>query len=69
MENNRDWLDWVWGYERLGDWFFMRVFLALVFLFIAAAVLHVVFHTYYRIEASGATALITGHLRALFGGL
>lgn len=35
----------------LGDWFPMRVFLALVFLIIAAVVLHFVFHTYYKIEA------------------
>ena len=53
MEMKNDWLDWVWGYERLGRWLFMKVFLALVFLVIAAAVLHVVFHTYYKI-ASGA---------------
>ncbi len=43
--------DWVWGYERLGDWFPMRVFLALIFLIIALVTLHFVFHAYYAIEA------------------
>ncbi len=61
MESNRDWLDWVWGYERLGDWFFMRVFLALVFLIIAAVVLHFVFHSYYKIvEGKTAVSFIKG---------
>ena len=47
MEIKNEWLEWVWGYERLGDWMVMRILLALVFLIIAAAVLHVIFHTYY----------------------
>ncbi len=53
MEIKRDWLDWVWGYEKLGEWFLMRIFLALVFLVIAAVTLHFVFHTYWKLVASG----------------
>ena len=64
MEIKNEWLEWVWGYERLGDWMVMRVILALVFLIIAAAVLHVVFHTYYKIESGLITVgkLLKGYL-------
>ncbi len=41
--------DWIWGYERLGDWFPMRIFLALVFVVIALATLHFVFAAYHKI--------------------
>ena len=41
--------DWVWGYEKLGDWFPMKVFLALVFIAAALATLHFVFAAYHKI--------------------
>ncbi len=62
MELKEEWFDWVWGYERLGRWILMKVFLALVFLIIALVTLHFVFHTYYKIEAGKITV---SALRAL----
>ncbi|GEM_PF-5941354 len=41
--------DWIWGYERLGDWFPMRIFLAFVFIVVALATLHFIFAAYHKI--------------------
>lgn len=43
--------DWVWGYERLGDWFVMKILLAFVFLVIALVTLHFAFHVWWDITA------------------
>lgn len=44
-----DKVDWVWGYERLGDWFPMKLLLAFVFTVVAVVTVIWAFHTYDKI--------------------
>lgn len=43
--------EWVWGYERLGEFTLTKVILAVIFLVIALTVLHFAFNTWWDISA------------------
>ncbi|MGB9668203.1 MAG: hypothetical protein ACPLSJ_03790 [Thermosulfidibacteraceae bacterium] len=61
--------EWVWGYERLGDFLLMKVFLALIFTVIALTVLYFAFNTWWDIIAVEAGKSLGNVGKEITGGL